>query len=105
MRYSKCKAVSYSTGTANTPINLNRNSTGASSMQDVKVGVTSTGTGTTIQLLQTGGGSGGNSVGGSSGSDEERVLKPNTNYVITITPSGSLNLALELFWYEEENGV
>jgi hypothetical protein len=93
---------SYTGGTANTPMNRNRNFSTVSVMQDVKYGVTSTPAGTVVSL---GGiGSAGNptaKTGGGNGAAEELLLLPNTSYVITLVPEGSTVCTLALFWYEE----
>ena len=96
---------SFSSGTTVTPINRNRNSTNTSTMQAFVKNATATPTGTQIDIF--GVGSTGNPTsrsGGADGSLDEIVLKPNTNYVITLTPAGATSCTLKLFWYEEENG-
>lgn len=96
----------FSAGTAVTPINRNRNSTATTSMQTFVYNATSTPTGTIIQAV--GVGTAGNAVsqaGGGAAADQELLLKPNTNYVLTLTPDGATSCVLELFWYEEGTGI
>lgn len=72
-------------------------------VQAFKSGVTSTPTGLVVQ--QAGVGSAGAPrarSGGTGGADEELVLLQDTDYVITLTPSGATAVILSLFWYEEE---
>lgn len=80
----------------------NRNQPDTTDMQAFAKGVTSTPVGTILQ--QAGIGASGNpssQSGGGGGADEEIVLKPNTDYVITLTPDGATEVLLTLFWYEE----
>ena len=94
---------SFSGGTDSTPINRNRTCTRTSAMQAFKVGVTSSPSGTVLQSITIGSTGNPNSrSGGASGADEELLLKADTNYVFTLTPEGSTDMAFTLFWYEEE---
>lgn len=97
---------SFSAGTDVTPINRNRPmSSLTSKMQAFKKGVTSTPTGTIIQVV--GLGSTGNPTaraGGGAGADEEIVLKQNTSYVAKIDPAGATIVTGSLYWYEEDEG-
>ena len=95
----------YIGGTDNDIETLNRNLDGIvpSYMQDMKKGVAAVLTGTLIQLIRVG--STGNiftSSGGGAGADDERVLLPDTDYVIEVLPGGATNTDVELFWYEED---
>lgn len=93
-------------GTDVTPINRNRNSTATSAMQSFKAGVTNAGTGTIIDLTGIGSTGGFFSLsGGADGANEELLLKPNTDYVLTITPSGVTTCNLKLFWYDEDGYI
>lgn len=100
---------SFTGGTDITPFNRNRLSSNTSDMQSFKKGVTSTPTGVLVGLASVG--SGGNAVsssgGGSSGAENEIVLKQNTNYVIELENIGavSTDVSLNLFWYEETAGL
>ena len=99
--YELREGDTYSSGTAVTPINRNRNSVNTA-LTSMAYNVTSTPTGTLIQSA--GVGTAGGPVaraGGGSGAENELVLKPNTNYVITLTPAAATTVILELFWYEE----
>lgn len=96
----------YTGGTAVTPVNRNRNSPNTSTMQVVAKGTTSTPSGTIIDIF--GIGSAGTRQarsGSSSGSEQERVLKPDTIYTLALTPAGSTDVTTTLFWYEEDKGV
>jgi len=82
----------------------NRGIDNTSEMQAFASGVTATPSGL---LLQAGGSGSGGSVqsragGSGSGENEEIVLKTDTTYLITITPSASTDVITQLFWYEEE---
>jgi len=91
----------FTDGTDITPVCLNRKIDNTSEMQAFKEGVTVTPSGTIIQALATGGGSGGDATGGTASSGEERLLKQDTDYVAVISPDGSTDIYLEFFWYEE----
>jgi len=93
---------SFTGGTALTPVCLNRKIDAATTMQAISTGVTATPAGTIIQAYNTGGGSGGNATGGGLSSGEERLLKPETDYVVVFDPAGATDIYVELFWYEEE---
>lgn len=100
------EADSFSSGSTVTPFNRNRNSATTSSMQTFSSGVTSTPAGTVVDRI--GIGTAGNPValaGGGRGSEHELVLKPNTSYVYTLTPSGATTVNFTMFWYEEGTGV
>jgi len=104
VKYRLYEDNAYTGGTANDIETLNRNLNGVtlSQMQDVKKGVTATLTGELIQLIRAG--STGNPSarsGGGAGADEERLLLPDTDYVVEILPGGATNVDVELFWYEE----
>jgi len=89
-------------GDAVTPINRYRASIIGSSMQTFAKGVTVTPSGTIIDLDGFGtSGTPNNRSGGGSKSDEELVLKANTNYVLQLTPAGETVCTAKLFWYEE----
>lgn len=92
-------------GTKQTPQNLNRNKPNAS-LVDVYTGATISvaGTGGTIYYSEVGSGGASDRGGGSDGSNEERVLKPDTTYSITFTNTGAATASVSsytLFWYEE----
>lgn len=75
-------------------------------MQAFSKGVTNAGTGTIVDI----GGIGVTGTptaksGGSAGANEELVLAPDTNYVITLTPDSATVCTLKLFWYEEDGYV
>lgn len=97
----------FTAGSTVTPVNCNRMSTIISTMQSFAKGVTVTPAGTIV--LDTGVGSTGTpqvtSGGAGNGENEEIVLKQNTSYVIKITPSGSTDVKLTCFWYEESEGL
>ena len=44
-------------------------------------------------------------AGGGASADQELLLYPSENYVLTLTPAGATTVILELFWYEEDEGV
>lgn len=94
---------SFSAGTAVTPINRNRNIATASTMQVFAKGVTATPAGTIIQSAGIGvDGNAATRSGGGARADEELVLKPNTSYVMKLTPAGATTVKADLFWYEED---
>lgn len=100
--YQMTENETYTGGTDVTIFTRNRNINGASTVQALKSNVTATPAGTVIQ--STGVGTSGNSVarsGGGAGANEEIILKPDTTYLITLTPAGATNIILTLFWYEE----
>ena len=95
----------YTSGTANVPINRNRFLVSSgdqkwnSRMQAVAYGVTSTPAGTVVESA--GYGTAGiptSTAGGSGGEVNELVLKPDTVYVITITPAGATDIVLKMLW-------
>jgi len=95
----------YTDGSAVTPFNRNRNlkSTHLTKMTNIVKGATATPAGILIQSL----GVGSTGVptaksGGDTGAENEIVLLPDTDYVITLTPTGATTVIIELFWYEEE---
>ena len=93
-------------GTTVTPVNMNRLTTHTSDMQAFAKGVTCTPAGTLID--STGIGSSGNptaKAGGGAGAEQEIVLKQNTKYCITLTPDSATTCILQLFWYEETDGI
>jgi len=97
---------SFTSGTAVTPINRNRNSSAATNMQTFAYGVTATPAGDVIQAGAIG--TSGNPAarsGGDSAADQELVLIPNTSYLLTLTPAGATVCVVELFWYEEGRGT
>lgn len=106
VKFTLYEGDTFSGGTAVTPINRNRLSSKTSQMQSFVKNATATPTGTIIQI---GGiGTTGNPTalyGGGSAASQELVLKQNTNYVLTIVPSGTTTCTLELFWYEEGAGL
>jgi hypothetical protein len=95
-------------GTTFVPINKNRNSDNTSGATFL-LNATVTSNGTLIDYDYIGGGTG---VGGSrngdagNGSNEEILLKPNTNYTVVITNSSSAvnNILFKMFYYEEGKG-
>ena len=97
-----------SSGNAATPKNHNRNSHTVSSVT-IATAATLTTEGTILQYAQVGGGTnaGNASGGGSDGSAEEWVLKPNTTYSIRFENVGASTATVgyyNLFWYEESSG-
>lgn len=102
VQYTLYEGDSFSGGTTVTPINRNRSSVQTSKMQAFVKGATATPSGTIIDI---GGiGTTGNPTALSGGGDlasQELILKQNTNYVLTLVPSGSTVCTLRLFWYEE----
>lgn len=95
----------YTSGTAVTPINRNRNNVAASGVSMVK-GSTVTPAGTVIDIG--GFGTAGNpaaAMGGAGGANEELVLKPATKYTLLLTPAGATLVTAKLFWYEEAVGI
>lgn len=103
IKFELTEGDSFTSGTDVTPRNRNRNFTDASNMQVFSKGVTSTPSGPVID--HDGLGASGNPAsrsGGGSGENEELLLKPDTDYVITLTPDGATTCLLKLFWYEEE---
>lgn len=97
---------SFSSGSEAVPINRNRNSTKTTLTQAFSKGVTSTPTGTIIQTFGVGStGIAASKSGGGGNAEEEIVLKPNTSYVVKMTPSGATTVISSFFWYEEGNGV
>jgi hypothetical protein len=92
-------------GTKAIPQNLNRNKPNAS-LVDVFTGATISvaGIGGTIYYSEVGSGGPSDRAGGGDGSNEERVLKPDTTYSITFTNTGTPTASVSsytLFWYEE----
>lgn len=97
---------SFSSGTAVTPVNRNRNSTKQSKVTTLVKNATATPTGTIIQAGQVGtDGNPASQAGGGAAASQEIVLKPGENYVLTIVPAGSTTVVLTLFWYEESKGI
>lgn len=104
--YTLYEGDSFSAGTAVTPINRNRLSSGTSNMQTFVKGATATPTGTMIQAGGIGvSGNAASQAGGGAAAAQELVLKQNTNYVLTLVPDGATTVILELFWYEETAGL
>jgi len=96
----------FSAGTATTPVNRNRNASAVSKMQSFVYGATATPAGTIIQAGGIGTSGNPNAVsGGGAGADQELLLKPDTNYVLTLVPDGATTCILELFWYEESGYI
>ena len=96
----------FSSGTTVVPINRNRNSSTATTVQTFAKGTTVTLSGTLIE--STGIGSTGiptARAGGASGAEQELLLKQNESYSIGITPAGATTCIFNLFWYEEDQGV
>lgn len=92
----------FTEGTAVTPINRNRNSATVTAMQAFAKGVTVTPAGTRLAIVGVGtAGTPASSSGGGGGSEHELLLKPDTNYVVQITPSAGTDVTAELFWYDE----
>jgi len=94
----------YTSGTAVTPINRNRNSLAVSGMSMVK-NSTVTPAGTIVDI--DGVGISGNPVsqgGGAGGAEHELVLKPNTKYTMLLTPTAATVVNFTPFWYEEDVG-
>lgn len=96
---------SYTSGSAVTPINRNRDgfSDSLTTMQDFKANVTATLSGLVIQ--KTGFGSAGVPAtrgGGGDGAAQEIVLKRDTEYVIDVIPSAETDVIATVFWYEEK---
>ena len=105
VKYVLYEGDTFTGGTAVTAINKNRNSSTAAATT-VKKGVTTTPAGDIIA----GGiiGSGGrpqSTAGGATGSEHEIVLKPDTDYILSLNPAGATNVFLDVFWYEEGTGV
>ena len=101
------EADTYTGGTVQIPFNRNRDMKDELSViQDIKKGVTATPTGVEIDSFYIG--SAGNPSqrsGGSDGANEELLLAPDTDYVLTLTPSGNTVCYLNLFWYEEDEYI
>jgi len=96
----------FSAGTAVVPINRNRISSNVSKVTTLVKNATATPSGTVIDE----GGVGTSGIatakgGGGVSADEELVLIPATNYVLTLTPDAATVVTLKLFWYEEEEGL
>lgn len=92
-------------GTVAVPQNLNRRKPNVSGVK-VYTGATLTtaGNGGTIYLSEVGTGGASDRGGGADGSNEERVLKPDTTYSITFTNTGAATATVgtfSIFWYEE----
>lgn len=98
----------FSSGSAATPRNKNRNSVNTSRVV-CTVGVTATNTNATLLNYESVG-TGGNPAsarGGGSGQDEEWVLKPGLTYVFQFENIGSSTATVfyaNFFWYEEAAG-
>lgn len=104
--YTLYEGDTYTGGTAVTPINRNRNSDNVSTMQAFVTNATATPVGTILDI----GGIGTTGApqaraGGGSGADEELLLQPDTDYVLTLVPAGATICTLRLFWYEEEGYI
>ena len=96
-------SYTFAGGSTVAPVNRNRNSSATTTMQAFYTGVTNAGTGTTIDIGALGvAGNAATRSGGSGGENEELLLVPNTDYVITLTPAGATTVLLRLFWYEED---
>ena len=101
------------TYTGGTPItgsfNRNRNSSNNTSMIliDGSPTVSSDGTLLTTNYIGVGGTPSQVAGGGLSGTFEELVLKPSTNYLLRFTnqTSTTTTISAGIFWYEEEMGV
>lgn len=96
----------YTSGSAVTPVNRNRNSDAVTTMQAFARATTTTPSGTLLSVF--GVGSSGNPSsrsGGGSGADEELLLKPDTIYTIEFDPAGTTIVTAQFFWYEEDRGV
>ena len=88
-------------GTTITPRNQNRNVTDTQAIIDVYALPTVTANGT---LLYSGGvGAGGNLRVGGEEQTTEWVLKPNTTYLIGVTPSASAELRFGIEFYKQED--
>ena len=106
VKTSLIEGDAYTGGVAVTPINRNRLSSNTSDMQSFVSGSTVTPTGTVIDLKGIGStGNPSSRAGGGDSSAEELVLKQNTDYTLLIEPSGATNVTLELYWYEEPQGL
>lgn len=93
----------YTGGSAVTPINRNRNIAAVTTMQAFVHNVTASPSGTVLQSLGLGtAGVPANNAGGGASSSQEIVLKPNTIYLVSITPAAATQVELDLFWYEED---
>jgi hypothetical protein len=98
----------FSSGSAATPLNRNRNSKNVSKCT-VTTGVTATNTSATLLLNETAG-TGGNpssSSGGGGGQNDEWVLKPNRTYVFQFENIGATTATVfyyNFFFYEESAG-
>jgi len=106
VKFELYEGDSFTGGTAASVINRNRLSSNTTGMQNFDSGVTVTPAGTVIQ--HGGVGTSGNPAtrsGGGGSAAEEIVLKQNTDYVVQITPDGSTDVVMELFWYEESAGL
>ncbi len=103
VQFTLYEGDSFSAGSAITPINRNRNISKASLITTMVKGATATPAGT---IISAGGiGTSGNPAaraGGGAAADQELLLKPETNYVLTLVPDSATICILELFWYEEE---
>ena len=106
------EAETFSAGSAVTPVNRNRAYALASPVEslsgviDMVKGATCTPAG--LEIINTGFGSEGNPrarSGGGDGADQEIILAAETAYCITLDPAGATTVTLELFWYEEDDGL
>lgn len=108
VRYTLYEAsTSISGGSDVTVLNMSRVSTKTSNMQTFKTGVTAT-EGTALQFGVFGtAGNPAKAAGGGGGSENEQVLKSNTEYTVNLVNLGGANssVSYDFFWYEEEKGA
>lgn len=96
----------FSSGSAVTPFNRNCNSLNTSLITTMVKGATATPAGTLKQSFGVGtSGNAASRAGGGAGANEELVLLPGTNYVLTVTPDSATTCIATLFWYEEDRGL
>jgi len=98
VQFTLYEGDTYTAGTAVTPINRNRLSSGTTAMQSFVKNANVTPSGTIIDI---GGiGTSGNPraiSGGGASANEELVLKQNTSYVLTLVPAGATVCTAKLF--------
>ena len=97
-------ATDVSGGASLDPVNRNHNSTKTSKVV-FKSGITST-SGSEIykSKLHAGTGPGQTQFGANKGEPLEWVFSPNTNYVVYLTTTASVEVVSNFFWYEEGLG-
>jgi len=104
------EGATFSGGTVITPQNMHRVGTPVASALTVKKDITGITGGVDLfggpLYLGVAGAANRSSIGGNTGESSERVLRPETTYIIKITsiePTNAINMTIVPFWYEESS--